>query len=979
MPTRDQDVIPATWLTRRRLFEAAGAAVAMAGAEGCSRGPREAIVPYVDQPPEVTPGVPNFYATTMLLGGYGVGLLVESHEGRPTKIEGNPHHPASLGGLGTIHQASIFGLYDPTRAREILHHGAPAGWREAARVLASAGVGLGEAGASAARRARDPREPRDRPARTHVLLEPTSSPHVIDLVRRLRTRADVTLHFDAPLGRTSAWAGSRLAFGRVLEPRWDLSRADVVVSLDADFLSAVDTPIPWARAWAERRRVSSPDDSMNRLYVVEARLTVTGMSADERLALRSRQIGALAADLAAELLRASEPGVPDDVRRAAAARAARGEPAWRSWIRAVARDLRAHAGASAVLVGDAQPPEVHALAHAMNVHLGNAGRTVTFGPSPIFEAGEASHGLGPLLRAIDAHEVDTLILAGGDPAQTAPADAAFGARLREVPTTLYLGSHANATAGVCAWFVPEAQFLEAWGDARAFDGTPSIAQPLARARGPVRTVAQVLSAMLGSPDATSHDLVREYWTAGPLGGGGVEPTEAAWERALVYGVAPGALLPAVDGRLDWSWAAATLSAAAPREVAEGPLEIVYFADAKVYDGRFAENPWLQELPDPVSKLTWDNAALISPATASRLGVGLSDVVELTVRGRTLRAPVLPVPGTAEGVVAIALGYGKSTPELVSQGGGANAYAVRDSLAPWSDDATARRVDGEWLLALAQEHTRMEDRPIALRRTLADYRADPDFAKRHNEAPVSLYGLLPAGAHQWGMTIDLNACTGCSACVVACTVENNVAVVGKTEVRLGRAMHWLRIDRYFGGEPEAHEALVQPMLCQHCEKAPCEYVCPVNATVHSSDGLNEMIYNRCVGTRFCSNNCPYKVRRFNFFNYHTGQVAAPSLSLNPDVTVRDRGVMEKCTYCVQRIREVEIRARREQRAIRDGEIRTACQQTCPTGAIVFGDLADPHTEASASRRNPRLYAVLQSLGTLPRTRYLARLANPAPEA
>jgi molybdopterin-containing oxidoreductase family iron-sulfur binding subunit len=413
-------------------------------------------------------------------------------------------------------------------------------------------------------------------------------------------------------------------------------------------------------------------------------------------------------------------------------------------------------------------------------------------------------------------------------------------------------------------------------------------------------------------------------------------------------------------------------------VPASPYEIVYFADAKVHDGSFSENAWLQELPDPVTRITWDNAALASEHTARSLDAKTGDVVELEVGGRSVRAPLLVLDGMADGVIALALGYGHEIPDRVSTGVGTNAYALRRAKALWADDLQLLATSGTWELARVQEHESMEGRPIVLHRRLDEYRRDPGFARELNETPATLYDMQPGGMHQWGMAIDLNACTGCSACVVACVVENNVPVVGKTGVALGRVMHWLRIDRYATGETRGGSTVVQPMLCQHCEKAPCEYVCPVNATVHSADGLNEMIYNRCVGTRFCSNNCPYKVRRFNYFQYNRDKPASLRLAMNPDVTVRDRGVMEKCTYCVQRIRETEIRARREQRHIRDGEIRTACQQTCPTGAIVFGDVADRGTRVSAQMGNGRVYQVLQDLGTMPRTRYLARIVNPNPE-
>ncbi len=936
-------------VSRRTLLQLMGASAALAGAAGCSRGPQEYIVPYVDQPPEVTPGTPSYYATAMPLGGYGFGMLVESHEGRPTKAEGNPRHPASLGALGTLQQASILELYDPTRARQPLRGGEPATWH----LLAAALVAPAPAGTE-----------------THLLLEPTSSPHVVDLIQQLRARrGDVVVHFDAPLSRANAWSGAKLAFGRVVEPRPDLSRADVVLSLDDDFLAAATAPMAWARAWAERRRVARPEDSMSRLYAVEARLTVTGMAADSRLRVQARQVRDVAADVLAALL-ASVPGlaVPAEVRRAAAARPAGGDT---RWARGVAQDLAAHRGASVVLAGDGQPPEVHALAHAMNSLLGNVGKTIAYGPSPIFEAGEASHGLRPLVDALDAGHVATLVLVGGDPVYTAAGDLGLARRISATPTTVFVGSRVNHTAQLCSWFCPELHFLETWGDVLAFDGTPSLVQPLLHPLVDGRSTAQVLAAMLGQPDASALDLVRSAWRRRARG----DDFDAFWQRALVQGVVDTGPAPVATVGVNWG-PVANLLAAPP--TAPASLEIVYYADAKVHDGRFAENGWLQELGDPVTKLTWDNAALVSPDTASRRGLDSSDVVELKVRGRTVRAPLLIVPAMADDVVALAVGYGQEVPERISHGAGADAYVLRDSRAPWFDDAAMARAPGSWPLALTQEHWTMEGRPIVLRRTTAEYRKDPGFAKPLDETPRQLYFLAPDAQHQWGMTIDLNACTGCSACVVACYAENNLPVVGKDGVRLRREMDWLRIDRYFVGDPRVAAAVVQPMLCQHCEAAPCEYVCPVNATVHSHDGLNEMIYNRCVGTRFCSNNCPYKVRRFNFFNYNRDKAETLQLAMNPDVTVRDRGVMEKCTYCVQRIREVEIRARREQRPIRDLEIRTACQQTCPTGAIVFGDVADPDTAVSRSRQNERLYAVLHSLGTRPRTRYLARIVNPNPD-
>jgi molybdopterin-containing oxidoreductase family iron-sulfur binding subunit len=943
-------------LSRRELLMLLGANAALAGAAGCSRGKPELIVPYVKQPPEVTPGTPTLYATTMALGGYGIGLVVESHEGRPTKAEGNRLHPASLGALGAFEQASVLSMYDPARGRELTREGIPATWQALLDEVKSTTT---------------PGK------RVHVLLEPTSSPHLAPLLERVRDQGTV-VHFDAPLSRRSAWEGARLAFGQVVEPRWDFAKADVVLALDHDFLAVAGSPPAWARGWAERRRLDGPGDAMSRLYVVEPRLTVTGISADERLPVPAREVGALAAAILTALPPAGPSPdlhpVDDRVQVELGDRR-------RAWAQAAARDLAARAGKSLVLAGDGQPPEVHAIAHAMNAVLGNTGRTVTYGAPSVLEAGLDSHGLDALLRAIDAGEVGALVVVGGDPAYAAGADREIARRLGAVPVTAYVGLYENETARRCRWFVPEAHFLEAWGDARAFEGTASVAQPLMRPLSEGKTAGQVLAGLVGEADVSSRELVERTWRKGDDG-------DARWQQALVRGVVEEASMAGapVATEIDWPAMARALAAPAPPKP---DLEIAFFADAKVYDGRFANSAWLQELGDPVTKLTWDNAALVSPATAARRGIASEDEVELEVRGRKLRAPALLVPGMADDVVAIALGYGQAIDGRVSSGAGANAYALRDSRAPWFDVASLRRTGESWALALTQEHASMEERPIVLCRTLAEYRADPGFAEPHNEKRRSLYGLVPQAPHQWGMTIDLNACTGCSACVIACMAENNIPVVGKGGVRLGREMQWIRIDRYLGAGAGGHAegarasapaALVQPMLCQHCEKAPCEYVCPVNATVHSDDGMNEMVYNRCVGTRFCSNNCPYKVRRFNFFNYNVSSEATGTLSLakNPDVTVRARGVMEKCSYCVQRVREVEIRARREERPLRDLEVQTACQQTCPTGAIVFGDIADASTQVSATRKNRRLYAVLNDLGTLPRTRYLARVVNPNPD-
>ena len=743
-------------ISRRVVLQVVGAGAAAVGACACSRGPQEFIVPYVDQPPEVTPSVPSHYATVASLDGYGFGVLAESHEGRPTKLEGNPRHPATLGALGAVLQASLFDLYAPGRASGVTNAGMPSTWRALIAAIST---------------------PPAPGKQIHLLLEPTSAPHLVELIARARSEREIAVHFDSPMARTEVWAGSRLAFGRVLEPRFDFARAEVVVSLDADFLSTSRNPLVWSRAWASRRRLDGPGGRLSRLYVVEPRMTVTGTSADERLAVQGRSVADVAADLLSEL----GPAPVDRAPRVAAS----------SWVKALARNLIAHRGASLVLAGDTQPAEVHAMAHALNERLGNVGATVTYGPSPVFEAGAASHGLGPLVQALDEGRVATLIMAGVDPLYTASPDLELARRVASAGRTAYLGERDTRTARACRWTCARAHWLEAWADALAFDGTPAIAQPLVRPLVQGWTVGQLLAALLGEEGATSLDLVRRTW-AGRAGAG----VEAFWTESLVHGVVPAGATPAVDVRVDPGAIARIL--ASPR-VPPAPLEVAFYVDDKVLDGRFGDNPLLQELPDPVTKVTWDSAALVSPATARQLGVDDGRVVSLTVRERVARAPVLIVAGMADDVMALALGYGQSVPGRTSDGVGTDAFALRDSRASWFDDGAVKPLAEHRPFALTQEHSSMEERPIVLRRTLAEYRANPDFARPLDDQPPSLYELAPDAPHQWGMTIDLNACTGCSACVVACMAENNVPVVGRRGVQLGRAMHWLRIDRYVVGD------------------------------------------------------------------------------------------------------------------------------------------------------------------------------------
>ncbi|HET6578257.1 MAG TPA: TAT-variant-translocated molybdopterin oxidoreductase [Gemmatimonadales bacterium] len=956
-------------MTRRSFVRLLGASIALAGVGGCFERPRERILPYVSEPPESTPGLARHYATSMTLGGYATGLLVESHAGRPTKIEGNPDHPASLGAAGVYEQASILQLYDPERARAPRLGRGKSSWSDVGALLSPARLGplVGARGAGLG-----------------LLLEPSASPLSSEMLGRVREGyPEAGVHFYSPLGSRASDRAALTAFGRALLPQYDFRSADVVLSLDADFLAGVPFSLRYARDFADRRRIAAPTDEMNRLYVIEPGLSVTGGTADHRLRVRAGEVESLAGAVLAEVTRrVNAPGtrggqgIPGDV--ASVISGLEPPPGHREWITALARDLDAHPGRTIVIAGERQPPRVHVLAHLLNAALGNVGRTVRYIESPLLEAGAPSHELAPLVEAMRGGAVRALLVLDGNPAYTAPADLEFAAALRRVPTSIYHGLYENETARACGAFVPSLHYLESWADGRAWDGTASLVQPLVAPLYGGKTDAELLAALIGDSEAGAHELLQELWRGHMAGTDFANAWDEALQRGVIAGSAASETTPA------WRWGAIGTELAGTRARADTSLELVLDQDPSVYDGRFANNVWLQELPDPVTKLTWGNAALLSPATAARLQVATGDVVELAYHGRTLRVPAFLLPGHAVDSVSLRLGYGRGAgDEAVADGVGANAYRLlTGGMAHFGGGlavSPALGDDGAPLrerLATTQTHWRLEGRPVALRAALDDYRRNPAFAEPERGRVLSLYEPGTGSGDQWAMVIDLATCTGCSACVVACQAENNIPVVGKEGVLDGREMHWLRIDRYFEGSVEDPAVLMQPMLCQHCEKAPCEYVCPVSATLHSPDGLNEMVYNRCIGTRFCSNNCPYKVRRFNWFDYNAEVAETERMAKNPDVTVRGRGVMEKCTFCVQRIREAQIAAGIEGAAT--GEVRTACQQACPARAITFGSLNDPESELVRRRAEPRRYAVLHELGTVPRVQYLAAITNPNPE-
>jgi len=985
----------AAWLEspdRRNFLKLMGASLALAGLSGClspSPAPsNEKIVPYVTQPEEIVPGKPLFFATAMPLDGFARGVIAESHMGRPTKVEGNPQHPASLGATDVFMQASVLNLYDPDRSQAVHNAGIISNWDRFVSAL------------SAQLQTQSSNQGQGLRILTETVTSPTLASQLSQLLKRF---PKAKWHQYDALRRDFIYEGARRAFGEPLETVYRFDKADVILSLDADFLFFGPGSVRYAHDFADKRRINGPQSGMNRLYVVESTPSVTGSMADHRLALAPSGIETVAKSAARGLgvdLGAEKPEPPAP---------------YATWLNAAIDDLKKHNGSSVVIAGDQQPTEIHRLAHAMNQALGNVGRTVVYTDAVNANPVNQAESLRELVRDMQSNAVQLLVILGGNPVYTAPADLGFGKLLVKTAFAVHLSQYQDETSSLCHWHVPEAHYLESWSDARAFDGTASILQPLIAPLYGGRTAHELLSVMIGEPQRSSYEIVRDYWREQSR----ERDFERFWRTALHDGIVAGSAFPAKtvklkgvsgsESRVSGSQTESRdvkdempppVSSPAQREGGSSAetrdsLEICFRPDPTILDGRFANNGWLQETPKPLTKITWDNAVLLSPATAERLGLSRSigttggergtiyvDVVEITLQGHRIRGPAWILPGQADDCITVHLGYGRTHAGRVGNGAGFDANALRTLEGPWrAAAAQVRKTGDQYPLACTQFHHLMEGRELVRVANLETYRKNPDFVRQMEEDPEphpSLYPEFKYEGYAWGMAIDTHSCIGCNACVVACVAENNSPVVGKKEVMRGREMHWIRIDRYYKGSIENPEMLHQPVPCMHCENAPCELVCPVGATVHSHEGLNDMTYNRCVGTRYCSNNCPYKVRRFNFFQY--ADFVTPSLKLlqNPDVTVRSRGVMEKCTYCVQRINQAKIEAEKEDRNIRDGEIVTACQQACPTQAIVFGDINDPNSRVAKLKRGSLNYGLLAELNTKPRTTYQARVANPNPE-
>ncbi|MBD3224777.1 MAG: 4Fe-4S dicluster domain-containing protein [Caldithrix sp.] len=945
-------------VSRRKFLSLMGASIAFAGLAGC-RKPVEKIVPYVNAPENIKPGIANYYATSMPFGLDAQGLLVESHEGRPTKVEGNDKHPWTNGKSNAWIQASILGLYDPDRSKAVLQDGVEKQWEDFVehwrqiyfKFRETKGQGL------------------------VVLSESFASPTLFRLYEAFKKQFPAAQWYAYdPISDENIYEGIRLATGSNYHPIYEYDKANVILSLGADFLLTETGSVRANQGFTAARKVESSNDTMNRLYVVENSFTITGGMADHRMRLENRYIPDVLVALTQRLKKSGlkvdsmlvppySPVIQVD----------------EQWLNAVADDLMKNKRQSIILAGRNQPSWVHALTLALNQALGNLDKTIVLKPIKDTLIGDHQQ-LKTLVQTMHNGQVDTLFILGGNPVYNSPVDLSFSSALKNVRKAIHLSTHVDETSKQVQWHIPLTHYLENWSDTRSMDGTMSVTQPLIAPLFGAHSLPEVLELMTTGNNKRGYEVVRETWKSRT----GLNDFEKKWNRILHDGLLTNSAVAKAKVSIDKDSLSAYLKNITHSEDLPDidNMEVDFAVSPAVYDGRYANNGWLQEMPDPVTKMAWDNAILLSPKAAEALGVVSQDVVKLTYKKQTLEMPVLIMPGQADYSVVVPLGYGRNAAGRIGDGVGVNTYLLRHSDGPYTDmGLTIEKTTKTYTLANTQDHWSMEDRPLVREATLEEFKKHPKFAAEMVEHPP-LKSLWEEHSYdegyQWGMTIDLNACTGCNACVIACQSENNIPIVGKEQVAKGREMHWIRLDRYFSGDIDDPEMVYQPVACQHCENAPCEQVCPVAATVHDEEGLNVMTYNRCIGTRYCSNNCPYKVRRFNFFNYTNDMSEVIQMAQNPDVTVRSRGVMEKCTFCVQRISEAKIRAKNEERKVRDGEIVTACQQACPANAIAFGDINDSESVVSKMKNLDRNYTMLAELNVQTRNTFLAKLRNPNPE-
>jgi MoCo/4Fe-4S cofactor protein with predicted Tat translocation signal len=941
---RFRDIVNA--FDRRRFLQLMAASLALGGLSACGPEPNpRQLLPYVEEPENIVPGRNRYYASAVTLDGYATGVLVAHQMARPIKVEGNPDHPASLGAASAIMQASILQLYDPRRAQTIVGNGQIATWEAFVSTLHE------RRGALLARQGEGLR----------ILTGAVSSPSFAAQLGKLQQLLpQMRWHQWEPLHRDNAFAAAQTSFGRPVERLYDLSKAERIFGIESDLISATPGWLAYARQFAAARRPTETGGTMSRVYAIESTPTLLGAKADHRLPLRPDEITESLRYLAGSL-----GAGPQEWAQQSEEKSARS-----AWLKALADDLSQHKGKALVHAGHEQAAEIHVLADAINGALSAFGNTVRVIAPAVANAGSMRQSITELVQDMASGKVDTLVMLGVNPVYDAPADLDFAGALRRVPFSVSLALYEDETARGVTWRIPATHEYETWGDARAFDGTVTIQQPQVRPLYGGRSAQQICALLLGDFVSNDYKLVRDYWQNRAQQENRGE-FETFWHEALRIGVVPNTAEAPLS-------VAPNSSAAAQAPISKSPaqnrLVALFRPDEGTWDGRYADNPWLLEMARSFTRLTWDNAALVAPSTATRLELKTHDVVEIDVAQTKLKVPVYVLPGQAVDCITLPLGWGRTAGGL-GVGAGFDAYRLRHA-DPWLAGITSITKTGEvYRLATTQGQDRVLGRDLIREVSLEQFNRDPASVVKKGKAE-SLYPPFQYPDRAWAMAIDLNSCIGCQACTIACQAENNVPIVGKDQVLDQRIMHWLRIDRYYSGSAEAPDIAFEPMPCMHCENAPCEVVCPVHATVHDHEGLNLMVYNRCVGTRFCSNNCPYKVRRFNFYAYAAANERPPE-SWNPEVSVRDRGVMEKCTYCIQRIRTLQIAAERDSRPIRDGEIVTACQQSCPTQAIIFGDRNDRNSAVAKRKAVSTDYALLDELNTRPRTSYSALIRNPNP--
>ncbi|HKJ31222.1 MAG TPA: TAT-variant-translocated molybdopterin oxidoreductase [Balneolales bacterium] len=978
-------------MTRKNFLRIMGASIALAGFAACRR-PVEKILPYKSRPEEVVPGNPLFYATAMPYRGSLTGLLVETHEGRPTKIEGNTEHPASMGNTNTQMQGATLGLYDPDRSHGITQNGQKKTWNDF--------ISFAKQNFTSDKK-------------VAFLCEANSSMTLNrlkkDALKKFKNAEWVTYE---PFGEQNALEGNYRAFGKKLRTFNRFNEANVIVSLDADFLQQGSEQVINIGNYAKRREMKTPNNNPNRLFVVENNYSLTGSNADHRLRVKNSEVELFTYALAAALA--------DKVNGLEAFKGYSNSLSNHSWISVLTEELLKNKGKSIVVTGNDQNPAVHAAVAAINVALDNNDKTVAYYDVPTFDEGYDIERFYKLTSDLKAGKYDALVMIGTNPVFTAPSDLDFTSALKATKTTVLLSEYHDETARQTQWHVNRAHFLEQWGDGTSYTGVKSVIQPLILPLFDGKSEIEFLNTIVNGKSEKGHKLVRDTWKSYLP----ASNFEDGWEKVLNDGLLPNTEFDKPRLSIATSFAGDMKQAfAKAKKPSDTEIELVIKPDNKIIDGRYGNIGWLQELPDPVTKITWDNVALMSLKTAATLGVKNEDVVKIEAAGHTVTLAAWVLPGHADNSITIWAGYGRkgvgriaddnfgiytnntygTLPFKVHKFKSKNVFPFVTTDNPLYHSSVKVKKTGDYYpIASTQDHSSMEGRPLAREATIDEYRKDPHFApemepvdgiekKGYRKFPAAMftpqkgYDYLP----QWGMSVDLNACIGCGTCTIACQAENNIPIVGKPSVKRGREMHWIRTDRYFIGNDAGDPKVIhQPVPCMQCELAPCEEVCPVAATTHSRTGLNQQTYNRCIGTRYCLNNCPYKVRRFNFFNYTKEFLASGKdpeviqMAMNPDVTVRFRGVMEKCTYCVQRLNRAQINRQLETKNQSfkpvDGSVQTACQQACPANAINFGDISDPNSKVVQTKHNDRNYIMLDVLNTRPRTSYLAKIRNPNPK-